>query len=499
MSTSAAPPVDDDDIQGVLRFGYGKLTEACFLLLRIKDAAAARAWLASAKIADAVERTQAPETAMQIAFTSPGLRALGVAEDIVQGFSPEFIAGMSADPSRARRLGDLGPNAPAAWAWGGSPQRLPHVMVMLYAMPHRLQPWEETVRPALAAGFEQIDRLGTSDMDGIEPFGFADGVSQPTLDWKRWREARDEERLEYTNLSCLGEFLLGYPNEYGEYTDRPLLDAARDPAAMLARAEEDRDKADFGRNGSYLVVRTLRQDVGGFWRFLDRQAGGDEARRVQLAQAMVGRKMDGTPLVDFADKRIDGDDELGNTFTYQKDPKGVQCPFGAHIRRSNPRNADLPPGGAGFASWALRTLGFDADALADDLVASTRFHRLLRRGREYGRAMSVEQALGGVEEGEGTGLHFMCLGANIARQFEFVQGAWLAGIRFDGARNESDPLIGNHLPRADGTQADAFSMPQPAGPDARITGLPQFVTVRGGAYFFLPGLRALRYLSRVQP
>jgi hypothetical protein len=26
--------------------------------------------------------------------------------------------------------------------------------------------------------------------------------------------------------------------------------------------------------------------------------------------------------------------------------------------------------------------------------------------------------------------------------------------------------------------------------------LPRFVTVRGGAYFFLPGLRALRYLSR---
>jgi deferrochelatase/peroxidase EfeB len=499
MSIAATLPVDYDDIQGLLRFGYGKLSEACFLLLRIKDAEAARAWLAGAAVADAVERAQAPETAMQIAFTSAGLRALGVAEDIVQGFSPEFIAGMGSDPSRARRLGDLGPNAPACWAWGGAPQRLPHLMVMLYAMPQRLQPWQDSVCAELAAGFDRIDRLATSDMDGFEPFGFADGLSQPTLDWKRWREARDQELPEYTNLSCLGEFLLGYPNEYGEYTDRPLLDAARDPGAMLARAEDDGTKADLGRNGSYLVVRTLRQDVGGFWRFLDRQAGGDAARRVQLAQAMVGRRMDGTPLVDFADKRIDGEDELGNSFIYRKDPAGLQCPFGAHIRRSNPRNADLPPGGAGFVSWAKRTLGFDAGALADDLVASTRFHRVLRRGREYGQAMSIEQALAGAAEGEGTGLHFMCLGANIARQFEFIQGAWLAGLRFDGARNESDPLIGNHLPRADGTPTDAFSMPRPGAADARITGLPQFVTVRGGAYFFLPGRRALRYLSRVQP
>jgi hypothetical protein len=37
-----------------------------------------------------------------------------------------------------------------------------------------------------------------------------------------------------------------------------------------------------------------------------------------------------------------------------------------------------------------------------------------------------------------------------------------------------------------------------AGDDAlrrRVSNLPQFVTVRGGAYFFLPGLRALRYFA----
>jgi hypothetical protein len=31
----------------------------------------------------------------------------------------------------------------------------------------------------------------------------------------------------------------------------------------------------------------------------------------------------------------------------------------------------------------------------------------------------------------------------------------------------------------------------------RVTGLPAFVTVKGGAYFFLPGRRALRFLAEL--
>jgi deferrochelatase/peroxidase EfeB len=209
--------------------------------------------------------------------------------------------------------------------------------------------------------------------------------------------------------------------------------------------------------------------------------------------------MEGEPLMGRPDEAIDGESDPRNTFTYRGDAAGLRCPIGAHIRRSNPRNADLPPGEPGFISWAMRTLGFDAEGLANDLVSSTRFHRLLRRGREYGIGVSLADALAGRAEGEGTGLHFICLGANIARQFEFVQSAWLSGVRFDGLANESDPLIGNHLPQPDGTATDSFSMPVAGGPAPRVCGLPQFVTVLGGAYFFLPGLRALRYISRVEP
>ncbi|RZL87864.1 MAG: peroxidase [Variovorax sp.] len=482
---SAAQSVEFDDIQGLVRFGFKHLTQASFVLLRVRNVEAARAWLAHAPVTSAMTRKPPPRTALQIAFTAAGLRALGLAEDIVEGFSPEFLGGMS-DASRARRLGDRGANDPNEWAWGGATQSTPHVLVMLYAVPGGLNAWQQTVSAQCKAGFDQLACLGTSDMDGVEPFGFVDGIAQPLIDWERRRAARDQEQFEYTNLACLGEFLLGYPNEYGAYTDRPLLDPRRDPTALLVRAEDEPAKADLGRNGSYLVLRQLRQDVEGFWRFVDKQAGGGPALRKHLAEAMVGRTMEGEPLAGRANTAVAGTDDPLDSFTYRADPDGLRCPLGAHIRRSNPRNADLPPSASNPIARLVRRLGFGGgDSLRNDLIASTRFHRLLRRGREYGGA------------GEETGLHFICLGANIARQFEFVQGAWLAAAKFDGLPDESDPLLGHRLPGADGRSTDGFSIPVASGPDQRLSGLPQFVTVLGGAYFFLPGIRALRYLSKV--
>jgi len=492
---SAMLPVELDDIQGLVRFGYKHHTEASFLLLRVTDRDAARRWLAAVPICTAETVEPPPDTALQIALSADGMRALGIADTIVDAFAADFVTGMANDANRARRLGDVGSNDPGLWQWGAG-TRVPHVLVLLYALPGRLAGFQSAIEAQCSDGFERIDCLTTSDLDGIEPFGFTDGISQPLVDWQRTRAAKDAERSEYSNLSCLGEYLLGYPNEYGGYTDRPLLDPAR-AGTRLPRAEDAPDRADLGRNGSYLVMRQLRQDVRGFWQFVDRQAGGDAGRREAIASAMVGRRRDGVPLLGPADETIEGGGVPGdlNAFTYRFDRDGLRCPLGAHIRRSNPRNADLPPGAPGLVSWAKRTLGFDADALAHDLVASTRFHRLLRRGREYGPSVSPAEALGGGSSGADTGLHFICLGANIARQFEFVQNAWAMAVRFDGLPSESDPLLGTRAPAADGTPTDGFSMPRADGAADRIVGLPQFVTVVGGAYFFLPGIRALRFLA----
>ena len=93
------------------------------------------------------------------------------------------------------------------------------------------------------------------------------------------------------------------------------------------------------------------------------------------------------------------------------------------------------------------------------------------------------------------GLHFICIGANILRQFEFVQNAWLMDTRFAGLAAESDPLLGNREPLLSGESTDHFTLPQANKPAQRHNGLPQFVTVRGGAYFFMPGLKALQFIS----
>ena len=489
--------VDRDDIQGLLRSGYGHHLEACFLLLRIRDREAARAWLVGAPVTSAamVERPDGPlpETVLQLALSSEGLRALGVADDIIEGFAEEFVSGMAGDANRARRLGDVGASAPERWQWGFG-QRVPHVLVLLYALPGRLDAWRRTIEQQCVAGFDTLACLQTADSLDREPFGFRDGISQPKIDWERQRPALDDTRLAYSNLSCLGEFVLGYPNEYGGYTDRPLLDAQRGAQAALPQAEDAPDKADLGRNGSYLVLRQLAQDVRGFWAFMDSAARGDPDQRERFAAAMVGRTLQGVPLV-AATKASDAAASSAdlNDFTYQSDPQGLRCPLGAHIRRANPRNADLPAGTRGIVSRLIRTLGFDEEALRQDLVASTRFHRLLRRGRKYGAATLAESLTG--PPGAPAGLHFICLGANLARQFEFVQDAWMTGTKFDGLTAESDPQLGTRIPAPDGTPTDGYSIPQPDGPDRRITGLPRFVTVLGGGYFFLPGIRALRYLA----
>ena len=494
-----AATVELDDIQGLVRFGFKHHTEAVFLLLRVEDPAAARRWLAAAPVTSAATQEPPPPTVLQLAFTHAGLRALELPDDIAAAFSMEFVDGMPGNPNRAQRLGDVGPNDATLWEWGAA-GRIPHVGVFLYALPGRLKAWQEAVEAQIEPGFELMQRLPTTDMGGLEPFGFVDGISQPQLDWGRERAVLDDKQLRYTNLSCLGEYLLGYPNEYALYTPRPLLDPARDPQNLLPSAEDAPNQRDFGRNGSYVVLRQLRQDVSGFWQALDRYAGGRADLRARLGASWVGRTLEGEPLVGLLHEEIAGnatksDPDL-NAFTYQSDSQGQRCPLGAHIRRTNPRNADLPPGGGGWLGQLIRTLGLNSKARALDLVASTRFHRLLRRGREYGVAVPPERALSGPPNETETGLQFMCLGANIERQFEFVQSAWVASAKFDGLSDQADPLLGNRLSGPGDSRSDAFSIPQTDAPDERLEGLPPFITVRGGAYFFLPGIRALRYLSQ---
>src|SRR4029453_13242292 len=126
----------------------------------------------------------------------------------------------------------------------------------------------------------------------------------------------------------------------------PLLDADAASAELLP-ATDAPEKKDLGRNGTYVVMRQLDQDVRKFWQFVHEQSGGNPAEAEKLATAMVGRTREGDPLVPGQNSPFPGIEQSPeqirqNQFTFDSDPAGSRCPFGAHVRRANPRNADYP-------------------------------------------------------------------------------------------------------------------------------------------------------------
>jgi Dyp-type peroxidase family len=453
------------DVQGLVARGYPQLTAATFLLATVTDAAAARRWLA--RVADLVTASdrRADGRAVNVAFTSAGLRRLGLSDAAVAQFSTEFVGGMTT-VNRSRILGDVGPDAPERWDWGG-PQAPVDVALLLYAADEpALARLRADPALALAPGLRLVRELATSDLQGHEPFGFHDGISQPLIEGLS-KQGPPETTLRF------GEFVLGYLNEHDGFTDRPLLDNAADPGGLLPRDPQGSGRPDLGSNGTYLVFRQLRQDVRGFWRFLDSAARGRPNDRVRLAAKLVGRWPGGAPLA-LSPEHDDTALATANDFAYfHGDRDGTRCPIGAHVRRANPRDSlDPKPG-------------------TSDSFAINRRHRILRRGREYGRQLlTPEDALREPPpDEEERGLNFICLNANISRQFEFVQGTWVNSPKFAALYDDADPLIGPSRP-----YGGTFTM-QTEVVRRRLTDVPRFVSVRGGAYFFLPGIAALRYLA----
>lgn len=464
--------VDRRDVQGLLLSGYPKLPCARYLLLVFGDAAAARGWVGM--MADVVRAGGDPppqQTAsVQLAFTFAGLEHLELSWQALKGFSREFREGMAGSERRRRRLGDVGPNAPENWQWGAAGYTL-HGMLLLFAPSEdELQRLTDEQRSLLQqAGIDCIHTLDTQALPNQrEHFGFRDGISQPRIAGLSRSTAPHE-------VVKAGEFLLGEENERGEYTGRPLVDPIEDPTALLPAVPEDSDLRDLGRSGSYLVFRQLSQDVTGLWAWTREAVGAeDAAARIRLVSKMVGRWPGGAPLAVAPDDP--GVESSENEFLYHvDDPHGLGCPIGAHVRRSNPRDSLPPKPGS------------------DDSLAINRRHRILRRGRAYGPPLaadlSPEALMAAADDGQERGLHFICVNADISRQFEFVQHTWVENPNFAGLTGEIDPIIGTR-------SADAASLTVPQDPvRRRYHDLPRFVTVRGGAYLFVPGVRALRYLG----
>jgi deferrochelatase/peroxidase EfeB len=202
--------------------------------------------------------------------------------------------------------------------------------------------------------------------------------------------------------------------------------------------------------------------VAAFRRYL-RENARDAGDEELLAAKMMGRWRSGAPLAlcpMHDDAAVGADPARNNAFLFKADDAiGYRTPPGSHIRRMNPRDADI----SGVA----------------------RIHRMIRRGTAYGPPLPE-----GATEDDGVdrGLMFAFVGAHLGRQFEFVQSEWMNDGAFFGGGDQRDPVAGS----ADGEGSfDAPRRPL----RRRLNGLPRFVVTRGGEYAFLPGLRALRWLS----
>ena len=256
--------------------------------------------------------------------------------------------------------------------------------------------------------------------------------------------------MDFHNFVATGEILLGYPNEYGLYTERPLLDARVAGATDLPLAVDEPQKHDLGRNGSYLVFRQLHQDVRGFWRWVYEQAG--EAGAVTLAEAMVGRRLEtGEPFTGLGRAEIPGIDQTDgkNSFNYRGDPDGRVCPIGAHIRRANPRTGDYPQGRMGLIKKLLALLGLTGTP-EQDRIASTRFHRVLRRGRAYGAPLDYREAS-----------RAGWVGAGDRAAFHLPQRQSRAAVRVHPGRLARQRQVRRHEQRA-GSRCWATACPSPA-------------------------------------
>ena len=539
-----ARALDLADIQGNVVRAYGKFgfPTARYFFLHIADAAAGRAFVdevrarvttaerwPSGALYPGPERVPKPDVTLNIGFSFAGLLALGLPTRTLSRMPPEFIDGMR---KRMYILGDIGPSAPAHWdeiwqAAAADPARAVHVWISMNAPLDKATgrpaaalddqtDWLRGLVAELAPGVAILPGHGPDNADfqpaaalfgpdrmpsPMEHFGFADGIGDPVFDGQSAPENEAERVIGRGKLMpdqtwqplATGEFLLGHPDESQELP----------PTAPPWR---------FTRNGTFMAYRKLHENVASFRGYVAEKAqlyarmmDVPVADAEELIRAkMVGRWSDGVPLMAAptpaareafwqswskipAIRETPQKDRTPEQrrlmaafqralidFTYREDHDGIRCPVTAHIRRANTRDmldpyitSDNP------ADWTGSALN--------------KRRRIMRRGLPYGRSDPAEPR----DDGE-HGIIFMAVCASLFRQFEFVQQQWMNyGLDFN-VGNDTCPVVGHR----EHTATFVIAADPAAGtPPFICDRLPTFVTTRGGEYFFLPSVSALRMIA----
>ena len=463
--------VDLANLQAIVARGSTKPLLAV-LLFKFGDAGQARAFL----------RQWVPRTAAGMApdgegpdfhfmFGWKGIEALMSGRpgfDVAQGrreFEVFFVDPTQApDGAVAEQLGFVGDSSPSAW-WDGkfassdvdlaihigfdTPEQKADCLAEL-----RRSAATFGVREFTLEGWDDRALSGCRPADGRLHFGYRDGITAPNVDWQDTRAPG--------TVDCR-EIVVGYPNE--DYPTAP-----HNPGPWQ----------DFARDGSFVGLSWVYQDVAGFNEFLKDNAPqvaqhvGAELAEEWIAAKLMGRWRHGSPLSRFPDAPPPAP-ELDDAFGYVDDPMGVNCPLGAHIRIVNCRDQPMK-----FANQVRFPKGPP---------------RVVRRGFSYGPHLEGTQ-----DDGKDRGVIGLFYFARINEQFYTIL-RWMQKTDFSDAYkmvpnglNAQDALIAN---RKDPKAETNFHVPLADKPPLTLR-LIDFVRYKGVAVFFAPSIKALGLMTMEQ-
>jgi Dyp-type peroxidase family len=525
------------NIQGNVIGGFNK-DQQTMLFLRLEDenadtVAALRRWLAkvtpdiataeevlafnalfkSMRARRGSEGTSVHATWVNIALSYPALALLRT--DSSEFEDEAFKQGLAARAVRVLQdpADEAAEGNPRNWRFGGTDRSEAHVVLIVASDdPEELSRTIDRLRSGLPRVLKEIARIEGATLGGRlrghEHFGFLDGVSQPGLRGRASLDERDvlTRRQNSENpaqgkpgqdLVWPGEFVFGYkqtnPDERKDVWDG---DPAK-PGPYLPVSPP------WAADGSFLVVRRLRQDVDAFHQFL--QAESERASRERgrtylpdfIGAKLVGRWPSGAPISRAPMEDLPGrdDDCANNHFEFraeddeehedegeggegkvtdnhcsdrvfpraEPDANGLVCPWGAHIRKTYTRD-DRGHGDAPFGEKHAQT------------------RRLLRRGIPFTRSPSDR------------GLLFACYQTSIVEQFEFVQCS-ANDPNFRGVPTGHDLIIGQTNEAGARTRRCPVTLPGSDKP-FEVEAKQDFVIPTGGGYFFAPSISALELLAR---
>jgi len=577
IDAAREPVLELDQIQGNVIPGFSKSHET-LLFLRIVDVSYCKRWLKEITplIATAEEvlsfnrlykalRTRRGYATVQatwvnIAFSYGALQRLtaGTPAELRDGndfLDPAFREGMA---SRADVLGDpLIPDAegnPARWLIGGPGNEAEILLIIQSDSAEELRETVISIKSRLAGVTVMLTQYGANlpqELAGHEHFKFLDGVSQPGVRGRASahpddvitprQDPRDPNHGKPgQQLIWPGEFVFGYPYQDPAKPVNEPSDSASSTTTANPRNEREQLPVhrgaiseagpSWGRNGSFLVFRRLRQDVGRFHAFLNEQARQQGISPALMGAKVVGRWLSGAPLSrsanedapdlannecannDFrffhADPVLTGGAQPPDTLsprcggcaapgTFEPAPadrQGGLCPFISHIRKGYPRDS-------------LTKAGHDLCPNCSDEEKSavserdTQRRRILRRGLPYGPVSpsTLEHPLRDLHDEPvnlarpaDRGLLFVCYQTSIIGQFEFLTHFWFNNPDFPEKGEGLDLVIGQHN-GPNGERLRQARVPLKGGVVSLVTAQ-EWVIPTGGGYFFAPSLDALKLL-----